>query len=56
MKLKMSLRKSVKILFAGKTEGEAGKFDRITFVVPLLLAEDYTVTENIGKFDDVILI
>lgn len=50
----MSFKYMVKTLLAGRTEGTAGKFDRMTFVVPLLLAEDSTVVEKTGKFEVVI--
>lgn len=43
----------VKTLFEGKTEGEAGKFDKVTLVYPTLFARTSTVVVNIKKVDEV---
>lgn len=52
MQLVILVKNRVKILFAGRTDGAAGKFDRITFVVVGFDVEDYTVVENIAQFVD----
>jgi hypothetical protein len=41
-------------LFAGSIEGADGKLDSITWVVPVLLANNWTVVVNIANVDDVI--
>ncbi len=41
-------------MFAGSIEGADGKLDSITWVVPVLLADNWTVIVNMAKVDDVI--